>query len=158
MTDVFPIERKREGSGTHGSVSRCARETETAGGRSGEGARRSRARVGIEAQPERCCRLLATSRRLPTRVSVERGLTESSYGQCDFLSCSRTVLGEQFRSERSRYILLFVLYRNAREAKRERKRGKEKERKGCSLLGKEKETYSDSYLFIPVFVKISRPC
>lgn len=41
-------------------------------------------RGGIEAQPEWCCRLLATSRRLPTRASVERGSTESSYGSVIF--------------------------------------------------------------------------
>ena len=96
--------------------------------RFGEGARRSRVRVGIEAQPEQCCRLLTTSRRLPTRASVERGPTESSYDSVIFSRVVAQCSGELFRSEYVRDTFYpFVLFLNVSQTKRGRKRKREKE-------------------------------
>lgn len=73
VTDVFRGEIEwREGIERESSTRGRARARER------EREERHSQVEGIEAQPERCCRLLATSRRLPTRASVERGPMESA--------------------------------------------------------------------------------
>ena len=125
--------RTKEGSrGIHGSVSQV-RERDEDNDCFGEGARRSQVRVGIEAQPEQCCRLLATSRRLPTRACVERGPTKSSYDSVIFSRVVAQCLRGQFRSEYVQHTFYsFVLFLNAHQAERggKRRKEKEKERKG----------------------------
>lgn len=118
--------------------------------------------MGIEAQPERCCRLLATSRRLPTRASVERDPTESSYDSVIFSRVVAQCLGGQFRSEYVRdtfypFVLFFFL--NARQAEREGKRKRKREKGAIDSPAEKKKKRTVIVIFLfNIFVKILRPC